>query len=211
MMKKLCFCLLSFLSVIPFLLSFVKGDVIDPSRWVLENCEKCDFIKDTNWLQIEWLLTLVSWYIILLLFLLTIFTMFLYKIFEKFWEKWWKALIPFKNLYCLANLLNVKKIGIIWWILAVFRWFFFCTLGYSLSRKILYNDMFHVIAYLPVAIIFFIYDCFILFLFYNLFRKFGWDKLYSVLWTIFFPVWICVLWFGNFQCQWEELDKKGDN
>ncbi len=47
--------------------------------------------------------------------------------------------------------------------------------------------------------------------YYRLFRKFGWKKWYSVLWAIYFPIWIFVLWFGNFQYKWNELETKTNN
>ena len=187
-----------------FLWWAVYWDVVSPRLEILENCNNCAFLHDDIWWELEGLLYSIEWYVFWLLLLLTIFVMFSYKMFLKLWEKWWKSLIPFKNLYCLASLLNVKKISVIWWIVAICRRFLFSILAWW--QRIV---MLGVIADIPMIVIFFIYDCFVIYTFYCLFRKFGWNKLCSVLWTIFFPIWVCVLWFGNFEYQWEKLEKKG--
>lgn len=153
---------------------------------------------------------------------------FLCLIFKKMWEKWWKALVPFYNFYILLKFVWIKKVHfwlvwvnmliiIIFWFTSVFTnchnctysageyinddWIFLLHHYFYFSWSKLLSVMFGCLAWLYVSILMFIVYC-------RLFRKFGWNIWYPVLWALFFPLWACALWFGNFERQWEILDKK---
>ena len=209
-MKKLYFSLLSIIFWITFWLNFVKGDIIQyPLESTYETEQKqVNFylLSDIwNYIQSAALFVLV-WFIISSIFLCFVF--------KKMWEKRWKAMIPIYNIYILFKNLLIKKkyfwillIGsFILLLLSVFVWIYSTTLGchnclgpttYRFSIfKIVYKIFYH-IAWLMLIIL-------ILLPHYHLFRKFGWKKLTSILWTIFLPIWVCILWFGNYQYQWKE-------
>ena len=249
-MKKLYLGLLSVLFGTVFWVGFVKWDIIDPGirtpegygfwdpveitkesedldkvynepRGLLQNPVIYFFSQDAWFYVAHCLVWIVAF--LICVFLLIIISIFpLYNIFEKLWEKWRKALIPIKNLYCLENLVNTKKLGIIWWGLSILWRFLVSCFTYAFPPCMLdwnvyggsddaicwLSNLWGIVSYLPAIIIFLVYDYLALTSFYRLFRKFGWNKCYSVLWTIFFPIWACILWFGNFKCQWENLEKK---
>ncbi len=197
-----------------------RSDVIYYDKYECWNCGEYDTFKDFYyfWWDLEDLQLIFLKFLCFLLLLLVVSALFLYRVFEKLWEKWWKAFIPIKNLYCLINLTDTRKIGMFWRILGIW-WFFLISLlyycfypfvGFYLSyyEKWFLDIFFQQISFFPVVIVLLVYDYFVLISFYRLFRKFGWNKWYSVLWTIFFPIWVCVLWFGNFEYQWENLEKK---
>jgi len=234
--------------------SFVRGDIIDSDilapeeneAWHVidfttkpENGDKvygrlpedcinpviCFFSQDV-WFDIVDFVRRIAVFLVCVLLLMIISVFPLYNIFEKLGEKWSKSLIPIKNLYYLANLVNTRKLGVIWWGLSILWRFlvsFFmytlppCMIAYDFKWRAhrgssdvacWLNNIWAILSCLPVIIVFLIYDYLVLVSFYRLFRKFDWSKWYSVLWTIFFPIWACVLWFGNFECQWKNLEKK---
>ena len=240
-MKKFIFGFFSLVFSSIFAVNLVNWDIIDPSwnyrepdnilsymktfnhdsfekRPFIENngCSYCTKKVSYNiWNDIIITEFLAIMFFILILLLLTLSAWFLYKVFEKLWEKWWKSLIPIKNLYCLADLTRTKKINFIWWFLAIWWgilimflvWIYWSNNPFKFS----WSDIILVFAYLPMIIVFFIYDYFTVISFYRLFRKFGWNKWCSVLWTIFLPIWACILWFWNFKPQWEKLGNKKEN
>lgn len=185
------------------------------------------FFSQDIWFNIVHLLGKIAIFLICVFLLMTISVFSLYNIFEKLGEKWGKLLIPIRNLYFLADLVKTKKIGVTWWFFAIFSsllimiWDYFTLTtclqmfdihgryrGVNSSFTCWLHNICNVISLFPIIIIFLVCDSLILISFYRLFRKFGWNKWYAVLWTIFFPIWACVLWFGNFECQWENLGEK---
>ena len=194
---------------------------VDPPGYC-KNSVIC-FFSQSIWFDIVDLVRNIAVFLVCLLLLMILSVFPLYNIFEKLGEKWSKSLIPIKNLYCLANLVKTRKFGVIWWGLSILWRFFVSYFVYIFSPCLIVldfnwevyrgsnsitcwlNNMLYIISYLPVIIVFLTYIYFALISFYRLFRKFGWNRWSSLLWTIFFPIWACVLWFGNFECQWENL------
>lgn len=254
-MKRIYLGLLSALFGTIFWLGFVKGDIIDPGIRTSEgrgfwdpveitkesedldkvygrlpgDCENpiiCFFAHDV-WFDIvdcEWS---ISIFLICLLLLMSLSVFPLYRVFEKLWQKWWKSLVPVKNLYYLVDLLKIRKISAIWWFLVILLVFIISLYVYLLPPCMSicnikwcsrgddvicwFDNLCFMLSLIPVIIVFFIYDYFALVSFYRLFRKFGWNKWCSVLWTIFFPIWASILWFWNFKPQWEKLGNKKEN
>ena len=248
-MKKLCFALYLFLLGTIFWLGFVYGDIIDV--WTLATTEVEDSCYLQWWGCIKYIYQTYEVYSVLkniksgLLVLCALFIVsfvFLCLVFRKIWEKWWKSLIPYYNVYLSFKLVWIKKW--IFFVLLPFLLLFIlretftywlsaspcwlsanCTIPddwtypgsyidgslkwtYYYSSLVWISDFVIDVIY---VVILWLFSCLMFMVYYRLFRKFGWNKCYSVLWTMFFPIWVCILWLGNFQCQWNEEDKKEKN
>ena len=215
MMKKLYLGLLSALFGTIFWLGFVKGDIIDPGIRTPEGYGFWDPVEISTKRE-AWM---VEWYIwdavIFLLIYFILSAIPLCSVFKKMWEKWWKV-----NIYYLFKRVWIKEL--FYWLIYVFLFIRFvlaflsslsgpdllwwcgsdwCYWDNTFTRERLLSAIFGCLVWLYISLL-------IILSFYRLFRKFGWNKWCSVLWTIFFPIWVCVLWFGNFEYQWENLEKK---
>lgn len=143
-----------------------------------------------------------------------VFSLILWYMLENLSVEPWKNLIPsfcwIKKWLFVAFLLII-----IWLILFMMIYVINCPYHacyHNNDGPIYYPNnrawMFDLVWNILLGIGFLLFSFIMLLAYYRLFRKFGWNKWYSVLWTIFFPIWVCVLWFGNFEYQWENLEKK---
>lgn len=236
-MKRLCFGLLVALSWIFFGWGFAEWDVIDTgfyqkdvirynsnSEYELKE-KQSNFYESTEFKHLIINIGKNIWYFVWLVIIFYIISsIFLCLIFKKMWYKQWKGIIPLYNIYLLYKTIWIKKLFrlllTIIPITIIFS-FLFLFLGYwldyphncghecHLHSPIYY--IFNLVSEILISFSWLIIIIWVIFPYYHLFRKFGWGKLYSVLWTIFLPIWIWVLWFGKFKYQWEKLDEKRDN
>ena len=98
---------------------------------------------------------------------------------------------------------------VLWFLLEIWLRFNDCSLcGWSIQtstwsyRPVYKNNLFWMIRFwrdIIYCIWLLLLSLIVLTAYYRLFRKLGWNRWYSVLWTIFFPIWVCILWFWKFQ------------
>ena len=227
-MKNLRFCILPLLLAFILGLNLVEWDIIDSNRKSPEFVVEKSVSLWWNWALVPDLIWDFVYSSMRILFLiavciLSMFIIFslLVHIFEKFVWRTKKYLIPsFK-----------------WMKMWLFVAFVLFILGFILELWLRYNDsslcgggyqVYKEGSYCPIYgnsvqwMIKFIKDIsyclcllllsFVVLIAYNrLYKNFGWSKFYSVLWAIFFPIWMCVLYFWKFEYQWENLEWKKEN
>ena len=150
-------------------------------------------------------------WLFMLVFILSLLIFPLFKIFRKSGQKSFHSLIPFRNLYTLSKITSNK----VWRIL--FVWIYVLLIFYFLSlfifgkpireyirqkyergccdAKEALNIVFYLIPLLLLICFFLAFIC----LSYHLPRKFGRKRFYSILFALFFPVWVRILSFGNYE------------
>ena len=124
-------------------------------------------------------------------------------IFKKAWVKPRKSLIPISNLYTLFGIATSKFLQLfsllilifLFWIF-IYGTFIYPNTSYSNCCKgewIIWMNLW----------IFVLYLCLFLFQLYSLARKFGWKIFTSILFALFFPIWVRILTFGNYEYIWD--------
>lgn len=217
MMKKIYLGLLSVLFGMVLWLGFVKGDLIIPGISENHHPTKHYYPSQVNFSEktyefCSWLSN-IQWYILWAAVLLFVYFILgfipLCFIFKKMWEKWWKIniFILFKNVWIKQIFYWLNWICIFIVSIRIVLFIINPDWGQDIERYRFYLDRLLLILIL-ICLAWLYFSLLMTVAYYRLFRKFGWNKRYAVLWTIFFPIWACVLWFGNFKCQWENLEKK---
>ncbi len=120
-------------------------------------------------------------------------------IFKKAWKKPWKSLIPIWNLYGLFSitaskfwqLFSLSVVVLLFWI------FIYGKFIYPLSSYSHCCDWDRIIR--MNLWIFALFLCIFIIQFYCLARKFGLKVFYSACLALFFPIWIRILSFGNYE------------
>lgn len=132
-------------------------------------------------------------------------------VFKKAWQKPRHSIIPLLNLYTLFDISKRKMFK------KIFVWICFVILFFVIfGDKIQYyyfvrsngccTDLIWIDILLRTSL-----SIFILLLslqLYHLARDFGWKKFKSILFVLFFPIWVRILSFGNYEYVW---NKKDDN
>lgn len=114
----------------------------------------------------------------------------LWKAFERAWEEWWKALIP---VYC--SYIKYKLAGMKNW--------FWCVLLVAIIMWILTScipDQKELITNIATLIAWIIY----IVMKFKFARKYGWGVFGSVLFVLFYPICMLILWFGNYKYEGKE-------
>ncbi len=120
-------------------------------------------------------------------------------IFKKVWKKPWKSLIPIWNLYSLFGIATSKfwqslsflVIILLFWIF-IYGKFIYPSSSYSHCcnwDRIIQMNLW----------IFALFLCIFIIQFYCLARKFGLKLFYSICLALFFPIWVRILSFGNYE------------
>jgi hypothetical protein len=136
------------------------------------------------------------------------------KIFEKSGKKQWHSIIPFYNIHALFKINSSKRLKII--SSSIYISLFFLVLLWFERRfhtnpiqeyimetfshgccewRIILDTIFR---RLPLVL----FVCFFLILLlhlYKLARNFGWKRINSILFALFFPIWVRILSFGNYE------------
>lgn len=130
-----------------------------------------------------------TWLVILISFLarLILCHIALWRIFWRAWESKWKSLIPLYNLYIVFKISWLKKR--FWWIIIV------ALLFWTLDSIFPSFGMQGISPEFSAAITTILWYCFP--------RKFGRWKDASILYSLFFPIWVLVLWFWNYKFLWK--------
>lgn len=238
-MKNLYLGLLSVLFGTMFWLGVVNGDIID-SDWISqensddyilrESDEREFYVAGRKEGEVKELIPNSVWKIIVstyeILFIVSVgisvlffvFSLFLWNLLENLAVKPWKSLIP--SFYWIKKRMFVAfLLIIIWFIWYMMMYIINCPYHacyYNNDGPIYYpNDevwIFDLVWNILLGLGLFLFYFIMLIAYYRLFRKFWWNKIFSILWALFFPVWICVLCFWNFNYQRENLEKKeGDD
>lgn len=123
---------------------------------------------------IGWIIAFVWW---------LIKTIALWKAFTKAWEAGWKSIIPIYHSYIEYKIAGMKNwfwygllIAFVMWIIAVFV-----------------PDQQELLTSIGCAIVWIIY----IIVTFKFARKFGWGVFASILFVLFYPICILILWFGN--------------
>lgn len=131
------------------------------------------------------------WLLILICFLvwLILCHIALWRIFWKAWESKWKSFIPIYNLYIIFKISDLKKW--FWWIIiiALVTW----ILDYLLPS---FKDNFSDFSW-------YFTDVVVIILWYRLSRSFGRSKDSAILYSLFSPICVLLLWFWSYKYQWK--------
>lgn len=133
------------------------------------------------------------------------------KVFQKAWQKWRYSLIPWRNLYVLFKISSHVIFRIIFlWIcfLILFFFLFWDNIQWSAFERSggCCAHLPGINALLWISLISFI--LILLFQVYSLARKFGWKIFTSILFALFFPIWVRILAFGNYEYIWDNKSSK---
>ena len=135
----------------------------------------------------------------------------LWKVFQKAWQKRRYSLIPWRNLYILFKISSHTIFRIIFlWIcfLILFFFLFWDNIQWSAFERsggcCTHLTGINVLLWISL----FAFILILLFQLYSLARKFGWKIFPSILFALFFPVWVRILAFGNYEYIWDNKSTK---
>ena len=148
---------------------------------------------------------------IIIMLMMSILLFPLRKAFKKVWQKPRYSIIPLRNVYILFKINGhkiLRKIFVWICILMLFFVIFWDSIQYYFyewsngccTHLTGINILLRVSFFASVLLLFFQLYC--------LARKFGLKKINSILFSLFFPVWVRILSFGNYEYIW---NKENDN
>jgi len=222
------FGLLSLLFGMAFWLSYANEETIrhnpeftyETEERQVKNYETYEFYSNIS--DIKWYIWNIAIYLVISFFISFVL---LCLIFKKMREKWWRESIPFYNIYTLFKFVWVKSVylGLIWISILIMIIFWFinsvncsnCSVPINEDWSINWEMYYHFSWTKIIGVIFgclvWLYFSLLMFIvYYRLFKKFGWEKWTSTLWAIFFPIWVCILWFGDYHYQWKESENSSE-
>lgn len=145
----------------------------------------------------EWLIGLIlgfgiiAWIIWLARIVLVIIAM--WKIFEKAWEAWWKALIPIYNVYILYKIVWMKNW--FWWALLVPFWLWLIA-GFLPDSAANIEEILWIVGMVFSTIVAIVAT-------FKLPRRFGWGVFTSILYVLFTSICILILGFWSYKYKWK--------
>ena len=161
----------------------LTDDDIDEIFW-----DSSEGVLDFSWLTWVFAGMWIASVVISLIFLVLVIIA-LWKAFVKAWEGWWKAIIPIYNTYIMFKIAKIKNW--FWYMLLIA--FVLWILWWILSD---YESLISIISTVITCIISIV-------MLFKFARKYNRWVFASILFVLFTPICLLILWFWNYKYEWK--------
>jgi hypothetical protein len=134
----------------------------------------------------------------LILLSLSLWTIFLGRKFKKVYKNTRLFYVPILNLYPLFKII----LGKFWfYLIALVTWFlwYFVYINRDWCCHHLNSDTTRIVIFYTILITRILSILLLIWILYRLARNFGWKRINSILFALFFPIWVRILSFGNYE------------